>query len=397
MLQTYSNLEFIERGFKIKILNIGLDPSASFSRKICFVVNVGRMNPNTKYKNLDDNFFKDVKTEEKAYLLGWIASDGSVRKSGVIISINKRDQKCLEILKNIICPDLIIKNESEEMIRLTINSKTISEDVCKLLNIVPGKKFDIVNFPDLESDFLKWSFLRGLFDGDGSIHNISETHGSPLCKITSSSQRMRKSIVEFTKIPCGEGDIELSWYGNNALDFLGKIYNNSKYRLQRKYEQYLDISTWVPSVSYSRYYKNKHCSWSKTRKDAISPSKERVSDSGYDLVLLEKIKTVGKVEFYDTGIKIKPNFGYYFILAPRSSISKTGYMLANSIGIIDRTYIGNIIVALIKIDDTTPDLVLPNRLVQIIPTPIVHLNSRKLKILILMIPKEVLADSEVQT
>ena len=47
-------------------------------------------------------------------------------------------------------------------------------------------------------------------------------------------------------------------------------------------------------------------------------------------------------------------------------------MLANSIGIIDRTYLGNIIVALIKIDESAPDLILPSRLVQIIPTPIVH-------------------------
>ena len=335
---------------------------------------MGRKNPNTKYEKLDDNFFKEIKTENKAYLLGWIASDGSVRKSDIKIAINKKDLKCLETLRDIICKELPIIPKDDEIVSLSISSKTISNDVCKLLNILPQKKSDVVCFPELETEELKWSFLRGFFDGDGTIHNISETHRTPYCSITTNSAEMRKSIIEFTKIPCNE-DMKsgnVSWSGNNALDFLDRLYKNSKFKLIRKYESYLDISTWMPSVSYSRYYKNEHCKWSKTRKDAVSPSKERASDSGYDLVLLEKIKTVGKVEFYDTGIKVKPNFGYYFQVVPRSSISKTGYMLANSIGIIDRTYLGNIIVALTKIDESAPDLVLPMRLVQMIPTPIIH-------------------------
>lgn len=335
---------------------------------------MGRKNPNTKYEKLDDNFFKEVKTEDKAYLLGWIASDGSVTKRCITIGINKKDLKCLEILRDIICKELPISPKNNEIISLSISSETISKDVCELLNILPQKKSDVVCFPDLETEELKWAFLRGFFDGDGTIHNISETHDTPYCGIATNSQKMRTSIIEFTKIPCNE-DVKnnsLSWSGNNALDFLDKLYEKSKFRLFRKYDSYIDISTWVPSVSYSKYYKNEHCKWAKTRKDAVSPSKERASDSGYDLVLLEKIKTVGKVEFYDTGIKIKPKFGYYFQVVPRSSISKTGYMLANSIGIIDRTYLGNIIVALTKIDETAPDLVLPMRLVQMIPTPIVH-------------------------
>lgn len=332
---------------------------------------MGRNNPNAKY-NLDDNFFKEVKNEEQAYLLGWIASDGTIKKNTITIAIDKKDKAELKILKDIICPDLPITNKTDKIISFSINSETISSDVCALLNILPQKKSDVICFPNLDTEELKWAFLRGFFDGDGSIHNIDENHRSPHCNITTNSITMRKSIVDFCEIPCCENKNQLYWSGNNALDFLDKIYKNSKYRLQRKYDLYLDISTWVPSVSYSKYYKNEHCTWAKTRKDAISPSKERASDSGYDLVLLEKIKTVGKVEFYDTGIKVKPNFGYYFNLVPRSSISKTGYMLANSIGIIDRTYLGNIIVALIKIDENMPDLQLPQRLVQIIPTPIVH-------------------------
>jgi dUTP pyrophosphatase len=49
-------------------------------------------------------------------------------------------------------------------------------------------------------------------------------------------------------------------------------------------------------------------------------------------------------------------------------------MLANNIGIIDRTYQGTVIVPLIKIDNNQPDLELPCRLVQIIPRQIQHLE-----------------------
>jgi dUTP pyrophosphatase len=368
--------EFHVKPKRIKRISnkFGITCSKNCLNKLKEKLYMGRNNPNTKYEELDDNFFKIVETEEKAYLLGWIASDGSVTKNNISIAINKKDEKCLNILRNIICEKLPITPKKTNLLNLSISSMTISSDVCKLLNILPKKKSHLVNFPELKSDELKWSFLRGFFDGDGTIHNISDTHRTPYCGITTNSKNMRKSIMEFTKIPCNENENNntLAWSGNNALDFLNKLYQKSNFKLSRKYEQYLEISTWMPSVSYSKYYKNDYCKWSKTRMDAISPSKERASDSGYDLVLLEKIKTVGKVDFYDTGIKIKPNFGYYFQIVPRSSISKTGYMLANSIGIIDRTYLGNIIIALIKIDESAPDLVLPIRLVQMIPTPIIH-------------------------
>lgn len=296
---------------------------------------------NTNYE-LNDNFFANVDTEEKAYLLGWIAG---------------------------------VRNINDKFIT-SITSLNIIDDYYKLLKIESNKENDDIRLPEL-SEKLTWDFIRGYFDGCGNIHKINESNSTPSCDIKSNSINMLNDINEFCKIPGSIHNNTIKWRSNNALDFLNNIYNNSKIKLKEKYDQYLEISTWVPSVSYSRYYKNDHCSWSKTRKDAISPSKQRASDSGYDLVLLEKIKTIGKVEFYDTGIKVKPNFGYYFTLVPRSSISKTGYMLANSIGIIDRTYLGNIIVALIKIDENMPDLELPCRLVQIIPNHIVHFEMNE--------------------
>ncbi len=326
---------------------------------------------------IKDDMFKKIDSEEKAYLLGWIASDGSVSESGNIsIKIHNKDRKCLQILSEIVSNELKIKEIKEiEQVSLDINSTEMAKDVCTLLQIDFGKKSHIVRFPNLETDELKWAFLRGYFDGDGSIRKVTDEHCSPECNITSDSIEMINDIKDFCKIPChlSKDNNQITWNGNNCLDFLDNLYDvNSKYRLERKFELYLEISTWVPSVIYSKYYKNDFFKFSKSRKDAVNPSKSHASDSGFDLTLLEKIKQIGDVELYDTGIKIKPFYGYYFDLVPRSSIIKSGYMLANSIGIIDRTYLGSIMVPLIKIDKNAPDLVLPNRLVQIIPRQIIH-------------------------
>ena len=40
-------------------------------------------------------------------------------------------------------------------------------------------------------------------------------------------------------------------------------------------------------------------------------------------------------EFFDTGISIHVSDGYYVEIVPRSSITKTDFLLANSVGIID--------------------------------------------------------------
>lgn len=112
-----------------------------------------------------------------------------------------------------------------------------------------------------------------------------------------------------------------------------------------------------------------------SREDAVVPAKAHITDSGFDVTLTHVIKTVGDVTFYGTGVHVCPPAGFYFILAPRSSISKTGYSLANSVGIIDQDYRGEIIVALRKADKTSSDLELPIKMAQLIPTPVYHMTT----------------------
>jgi|688.fasta_scaffold272312_1 dUTP pyrophosphatase len=74
------------------------------------------------------------------------------------------------------------------------------------------------------------------------------------------------------------------------------------------------------------------------------------SDSGFDLYIPETIIfRPGETKLVDLKVKCKcydehSTYGYY--MYPRSSISKTPLTMCNSVGIIDKDYRGNIMVAL---------------------------------------------------
>jgi deoxyuridine 5'-triphosphate nucleotidohydrolase len=336
----------------------------------------GRRNPNCKYPEFRDDFFAVIDCEAKAYLLGWVASDGCIRNGRISIDIQQSDRRHLEDLKDLLCADLPVKElKGKNLVGLCFGSKQMVGDVCRWLSIEPGKKSDRVGFPALPNDALSWAFVRGYFDGDGSVSRSSPGHPGPRCSIATGSSRMRQGIKEFCGVPCREYADKLEWYGNNALDFLARLYANSSIHLRRKYDRYLDWCLWVPGLSGPNCKgKDLLFRWQKTHPRAVPPFKERASDSGYDLTLIEKVTTNGLVELFTTGLKVQPDYGWYFDLVPRSSIVKTGYIIANSVGVIDRTYKGPVLVPLIKVDASMPDLTLPCRLVQLIPRPIVHVQ-----------------------
>lgn len=116
---------------------------------------------------------------------------------------------------------------------------------------------------------------------------------------------------------------------------------------------------------------NRQLRFKKCDPDAIIPTKAYPSDTGYDLTLIRVSKDMSisgseqAIVMFDTGIAVCPPDGYYTEVVPRSSISKTGYMLANSVGIIDASYRGSIKVVLTG-NQTLKSLELPYKGFQLI-------------------------------
>lgn len=208
---------------------------------------------------------------------------------------------------------------------------------------------------------LSIDYMRGLFDSERGTININE------CSIKFSDTHLALFFKDNIGVKCTSelfsdaGEMVITFRDNNVIDFLGKIYpptlifcNNKKYTWYKNFIAFDSGNLGVFKVK-------------KTDPEAVIPSKPNASDIGYDLTVIKKLKTKGDVTFYDTGLVIEPSVGYYSLLYPRSSISKTGYMLANSVGVIDPGYRSNFIVALRKVDKDAPDLELPCRIAQMVP------------------------------
>lgn len=90
----------------------------------------------------------------------------------------------------------------------------------------------------------------------------------------------------------------------------------------------------------------------KLHPDAVIPSYAKNGDAGMDLTAisstLQNDKFTGYIE-YNTGLSIEIPEGFVGLIFPRSSISKTSHILANSVGVIDSGYRGEITVRM-KID-----------------------------------------------
>ena len=164
-------------------------------------------------------------------------------------------------------------------------------------------------------------------------------------------------IKSITSIPhCTDGDTTVIFAGSNALDFLGMVFGNNSDLLSSVIAKMALFVNDVPTCKVALFDAR-----------AVLPFKTRVSDVGYDLGIIHVHKKINNVvTLYKTGVKIQLESGWYVEIVPRSSLIKTGYMLANSIGIIDNTYTGELLVALAKIDPDAKPIEFPFTGVQLI-------------------------------
>lgn len=187
-----------------------------------------RNNPNTKY-NINDNYFNTIDCPEKAYLLGWIASDGHIGKRGFRISIHQRDINTLTLLRNLICKDVPIKKfttESSEMCSFEINSQQISRDLCNLLSIKPGKKDNTVGFPCIDVIYITY-FIRGYFEGDGSVNDPDCSKFNYIKgNIRSNSDIMLNGILNYCNLNCKITCNMISLSNKVMYKFMSFIYSD---------------------------------------------------------------------------------------------------------------------------------------------------------------------------
>ena len=125
---------------------------------------------NRKYW-VNDTFF-DEETPDVAYIIGFLAADGCVSKKDntVSLGLSSVDREILEKFRSLIGGrpiDDYITSDGYNVSKWTVASKKIKDKLAEY-NIVPQKTFTFT-FPSKLKRENYIHFIRGYFDGDGSV------------------------------------------------------------------------------------------------------------------------------------------------------------------------------------------------------------------------------------
>jgi hypothetical protein len=208
--------------------------------------------------HFNQRYFEKIDTEQKAYILGFLAADGNVNpdKYGceIRIVLHPKDTDLLEKINQEWESTYVVVDHhlgiysgfpgsSKLQRKLSVRSRLMQTDLLKY-GIIPNKT-NSIRFPKLP-DHLDRHFLRGFLEGDGYINH--EAFGW-------TSNHLMCNDVQWICIK--HGFLELKKYKIKPLsstvrgtpvhlDIIKWIYQDSKFHMNRKYEQY--ITYWKDRV-----------------------------------------------------------------------------------------------------------------------------------------------------
>jgi len=134
---------------------------------------------------IEEHFFDIIDTEEKAYFLGLLYADGCnhSNKNHCSLSLIEKDKDILLKFTELLQPSKPLqfkrgKDNHQNSYRMDLYSKQISNRLSELG--CGSRKTFTLKFPTIEQVpvFLQKHFIRGYFDGDGSINNGAKHHFS---------------------------------------------------------------------------------------------------------------------------------------------------------------------------------------------------------------------------
>lgn len=201
----------------------------------------------SKY-SLDRDFFAVINTKEKAYVLGLLAADGSVHRSGKQVSLvlQAGDEELLVEVRRAIGSSAPIYDKapgafpgSKPRRGITFDSKKLVADLARY-SVGPGKSHTL-QYPKLPAN-LEHHFARGAFDGDGHIRAFPKK-AFYFLGTSDFIDGLRLAIARHTGLTLRKtqagGCCRLSGYGNSTA-VLHWMYQDATIFLGRKYRVYLD-------------------------------------------------------------------------------------------------------------------------------------------------------------
>lgn len=212
----------------------------------------------------NEKYFDVINTEHKAYWLGFIYADGShyPQRNSLRIILQEDDRHILEqFYRDVECErtlDKIFNKEYKKYyVAVTLQSMHLSESL--LRQGVPGDKSFKIRFPpdEIVPLSLKKHFIRGYFDGDGSI-TIPKNGMQKVAYSFTGNADFIKSLHKFliSEVNSNFKNIEPRKHYNSdvyvlsrggrykAQEFLDWLYKDATIYLHRKYDKYQKIKTY---------------------------------------------------------------------------------------------------------------------------------------------------------
>lgn len=212
--------------------------------------------------SIDESFFEKIDTEQKAYFLGFLYADGYHHEKTCTIKLDlqEKDVHILYQLNDAIKSNKPIKNYkrnmnldngsyagSKDTFRLMISNKKISSDL-KAKGLMQAKSL-ILEYPDFLNEDTERHFIRGYFDGNGSVstpknkNNIFTFIGATPFIVKLQERLINELGLSKTKISNRWDHLkEISTIGycgtGSCLKFKDYIYKDATLFLTRKKEKF---------------------------------------------------------------------------------------------------------------------------------------------------------------
>jgi hypothetical protein len=211
--------------------------------------------------HVDRTFFDDIDNERKAYWYGFLAADGSVctshKKYSLNLELKYSDQKHIQLFKSHIQSDhpilirtINLNGKRHKSARVSIGNKHLAETLISL-GIIPGR-YKTFQFPDHLATSLYPHFIRGYYDGDGSLtFNRRGNSISPMFSITA-NRRFLASVQSILMTHCNLSKtkfttkemtevVGLVYGGPQIIRILNYLYQTATVFLARKHKRYLKL------------------------------------------------------------------------------------------------------------------------------------------------------------
>lgn len=203
-------------------------------------------------QKVNHKFFDLIDTNEKAWLLGFLAADGSVSsdRNRIKIGLSSVDREILEKIQKLIDSERKIMdyetNQGFFVSELCWSSARHKEVLAKY-DIVPNKTYKQMRLPNFNNNLDKQiSFILGYFDGDGCFKDDDNYCRLEICSYRPELlEDFARVIGDFTgnKKTVYKDKSRINYYTitystEDVIKFLDYAYDKNSIFLQRKYEKY---------------------------------------------------------------------------------------------------------------------------------------------------------------